>query len=103
MRRIALTSPAGNWFDSDKAECIKEESWHDGSNWISKATGSQWEHESLYRTAGGQWVLHHWSNFQGKSASYVLVDSDTAAQWLVKQGIEPHSDCAGEYAALEIQ
>ena len=103
MTRIALTSPAGNWFDADKAECIKEDTFWDGNNHISKATGSQWEHESLYRTAGGQWVLHHWSNYQGQMASYRLISNDKAAEWLAKQGLEPHSDCADEYAALEIE
>lgn len=38
-----------------------------GSNHISQATGSQWEHESLLRTAGGWWVLHRWSQWQGVS------------------------------------
>lgn len=103
MKRIALTSPAGNWFDAEKAEMIKEDTLWNGHDRISKATGSQWEHECLYRTAGGKWILHHWSNFQGKIDSIELIDNDTAAAWLAKQGLEPHEDCKGEYAALEIE
>lgn len=103
MKRIALTTPGGHWFDADKAECIKEQTFFNGNDHISKATGSQWEHECLYRTAGGQWVIHHWSAFQGKVDTVELIDSGKAAAWLSKQGLEPHDDCKTEYEALEIE
>jgi hypothetical protein len=52
MSRIALTDGSGRWFSDTTAEYFKEDTYHDGRNWISKATGSQTEHEGLYRTKG---------------------------------------------------
>ncbi len=102
MTRVALTD-GGGWFDADKAEKVNEGSTHDGRNMISLATGSQWEHEALYRTRGGKWILNHWSNYQGSRESYTLISDADAAAWLVRNGQEPHAACASEYAALEIQ
>ena len=45
MRRQATTDGSGSWFDLDKAESFEEETQWNGNNHISKATGSQWEHE----------------------------------------------------------
>src|SRR4051812_49245374 len=103
MDRTPLTDGTGRWFDADKAEKIEEETYHDGHNWISKATGSQWEHEALYRTVGGKWILSHWSQYQGSSETYVEINNEEAAAWMAKQGIEPHDDCEKEYNALEIE
>lgn len=72
----------GRWFDPDKAETWKEATWHDGNNFISRATGSQWEHEVLFRTAGGAWILHHWSQWQGSRESYTQISAKEAAAWL---------------------
>ena len=102
MSRIGLTDGSGRWFDADKAEVFGEETWWDGHNHVSKATGSQFEHERLYRTASGKWVLQSWSNWQGTSESYVLVSGTIAAAWLVTNEHDPHSACAAEYAALDL-
>jgi hypothetical protein len=72
------------WFNADSAKEFNEGRHHDGNNWISKATGSQWEHESLYLTQRGRWVLNHWSNCQGSGESYTLISPDDAATWLVR-------------------
>jgi len=100
MRRQALDN--GKWFDLDSAQCWEEYTWFNGSNHISYATGSQWEHETLYRTRGGKWVLNHWSNYQGSAATWEEIDNDTAAKWLVKNNKDTHSACETEYAALEV-
>ena len=55
MRRQALTDGTGRWFDLDAAKRFDEATIWDGRNRISLATGSQWDHEALYRT--GQWPL----------------------------------------------
>ena len=52
MKRVSLTDQSGQWFDSEKSEIYKENTYHDGKNWISKATGSQWEHEAVHVTKG---------------------------------------------------
>jgi hypothetical protein len=102
MTRIALTDNSGKWFDADKTQKILEETYHNGNNWISKATGSQFHHESLYRTKGGRWILAKWSDYQGSVETYEEIDNVAAAIWLANQGLEPHPDCEKEYAVLEI-
>ena len=106
MERIALTDGSGKWFDSEKAEFYGEKSYHDGSNWISKATGSQWEHEAVYLTKGGVFVLTHWSDFQGSRDTYVEISKEEAAVWFAKQGFSDDvipEVFLGEVYNLEIQ
>jgi hypothetical protein len=102
MTRIALSNNSGRWFDADKAEKISEETYHNGNNWISKATGSQFNHEALYRTKGGCWILAKCSDYQGSVETYEQIDNEAAAVWLANQGLEPHPVCEKEYAELEI-
>lgn len=85
MKRIALTDGSGQWFDAEKAEMYKEDTFHDGKNWISKATGSQWEHEAIYVTKSGKFILNHWSDFQGSHESYEVISKEDAAAWFAKQ------------------
>lgn len=84
MNRIVTGD--GRWFDADKAQLWGERREHDGRNYISQATGSQWEHERLYRTAKGSWVLRSWSDWQGSRESYRRVDDSEAHVWLLAQG-----------------
>lgn len=86
MRRRQITNDNGRWFDEDAAtEFVEDTNW-DGSNHISVATGSQWNHESLYRTAGQIWILHAWSQWQGSGESYEIITEDAAARWLSSNG-----------------
>lgn len=71
------------WFDRAKAEEFREATRWDGSNHISLATGSQWDHEILYRTAGGRWVLYSWSQWDGRPDSYRFVSGYKAREWLL--------------------
>ncbi len=102
MTRIALTDEQGRWFDPDKATKFEEGARWDGRTHISLATGSQWNHEALYRTQAGRWILHRWSQWQGAGEVYEEVDNAAAARWLVTNGHGAHEACATEYAALEI-
>ena len=86
MKRIALTDGTGQWFDADKASLYEEDTFHDGRNFISKATGSQWEHEFIYVTKSGKFILNHYSNFQGSRETYELISKEAAAAWFTKQG-----------------
>jgi hypothetical protein len=105
-KRIALTD--GRWFDPSKAKTWDEETRFDGRNRISKATGSQWEHETLYRTTGGTYVLHHWSQWQGGSERYDVISAEDAARWLsCNDYLDGDAEEAGPevekaYAALEV-
>ena len=83
--RTALTDGSNRWFDEEKSISFTEDTEWDGSNMISKATGSQWDHESLYYTKGGSWVLYRYSQWQGSMASYTAIDEEDAVQWLIAQ------------------
>jgi len=84
MNRININDGTGRWFDADKAKLFDEARSWNGQNHISQATGSQWEHEELYRTAGGVWILHDWSQWQGSSPIWTIVDDATATRWLAE-------------------
>lgn len=71
------------WFDREKAEVFQEAVWWDGSNNISVPTGTEFDHETLYRTRGGRWVLHIWSQWQGSRETYTFIDDETARRWLL--------------------
>ncbi|MGH3693226.1 MAG: hypothetical protein ACRDRX_04370 [Pseudonocardiaceae bacterium] len=74
------------WFDPDKARWFTEEADWDGSNNVSVATGVYSEHQMLYRTKGGRWVLHCWSQWQGTMPSYEFVSDERAREWLLLCG-----------------
>jgi|TARA_R100000306_G_scaffold61072_2_gene62734 basic membrane lipoprotein Med (substrate-binding protein (PBP1-ABC) superfamily) len=86
MARIALEN-GKRWFDEEKAEKYMEHLYSDGSNMISQATGSQWEHECLYRTASGTWILNHWSQYQGVPETYTVITVESANSWLSKNDL----------------
>lgn len=89
MKRIAITEQGektGRWFDAEKAEYHNENTTHNGRNWISDVTGSQWEHESIVVTKSGVFILYHWSNFQGSKSTYEIISKTEAAEWFVKNG-----------------
>lgn len=102
MSRIQLTDGSGRWFDSTRAEKWEEGTYWDGNNRVSLSAGKH-SHEVLYRTAGGRWVLHRWSQWQGVREMYEEIDNEAAARWLSINEHEPHEECAKEFAALEIQ
>ena len=85
MRRQILTDGSGRWFDLDTAERFDEATVWDGRNRISRATGSQWDHETLYHTKHGHW----WSQWQGTLDRLEEIDEAEAARWLIQNGYDP--------------
>lgn len=83
MKRTALTDGTGAWFNEDSAEKFEEDCDWDGSNHISKATQSQTEHECLWRTKSGKWILNRWSQWQGTTETYTEIDDNAAAAWII--------------------
>jgi hypothetical protein len=75
MSRVVLKN--GRWFDTDKAK-----KWEEDTHWLSVHTRSQWDHEALYHTASGTWVLHHWSQWQGSIETWEIITNEEAAEWL---------------------
>jgi hypothetical protein len=102
MSRIVLTDGSGRWFDSKKATSWEEDTYWNGNNHISRATG---DHEILYRTKGGIHILHRWSQWQGSTESYEEISADDAARWLSQNDHEPSgagAEAVSAYAALEV-
>ena len=90
MARITLTDGSGRWFSDDAAVKFGENSRWNGSNHISVNTGSQWNHEALYYTKSGNWVLNRWSQWQGSTEDYETIGEDAAIRWLC------HNECWGD-------
>ena len=85
MTRRALDG--SRWFDDATSTRFSEDSYHDGNNFISRATGSQWEHETLHLTAGGSWIVHHTSQWQGSTDSYTEVSTADAVAWIIQNDL----------------
>jgi len=83
MSRVALTDGSNVWFETKSAVLFKEDTRWNGQNHISVPTGSQWEHEWLYYTKSGKWVLHEYSQWQGSLERYAQINESEAIDWLV--------------------
>ena len=55
----------------------------DGSNHISLATGSQWDHQRLYRSRRGRYFVGRWSQWEGSTPSAEWLSNEEAARWLL--------------------
>ena len=64
----------------------------DGRNRFSKATGSEWDHETLYRSRKGRYWLEHTSQRSGTTDRAQWIDKHAAAQWLLANGHELPED-----------
>lgn len=72
----------------------KEATRHDGRNFISIATGSQWNHETLHRSRKGRYWIEHTCQMQGSKDYAGWIDNHAAAQWLLANGHELPEDLA---------
>lgn len=74
----------GTIVDTEKAVYSWEEEtdWN-GNNNISRATGSQWEHETLYKSTKGRYYIVHNSQWQGSLPSAHFVEPAEATKWLL--------------------
>jgi hypothetical protein len=64
----------------------------DGRNHISIATGSQWDHETLYRSRRGRYYIESVSQWQGSTPTAEWVSNEEAARWLLKMEHELPAD-----------
>jgi hypothetical protein len=72
-------------------------SWDEGTRWngsnrISRATGSQWAHQTLYRSRRGRYYIVHSSQWQGTLDHAEWVSPQEAARWLLENGREIPDD-----------
>lgn len=71
------------WFDHDTAERFEERrEVYDGANLAGVHMRDQDSGQTLYRTAGGRWVLMQWSSWQGVVDRWQFIDADEAREWL---------------------
>ena len=89
------TKTLAGWFDPDKAEAFEERVEFDGRNFVSTAPGvGQFEHEILYRTAGGRWVICRWSQRAGVEPVHRFIGDREAREWLTIAG---HDDAVRRF------
>jgi len=83
----------GTVVDTDNStRSWKEDTRWDGHNHISIATGSQWAHETLYRSRKGRFYVEHTSQWQGSTPSAEWVSLESAAAWLLANNEELPDD-----------
>jgi hypothetical protein len=63
-----------------------------GNNHISRATGSQWEHQTLYKSRRGRYWVEHTSQWQGSTPHAEWVSREEAARWLLNMEYELPED-----------
>lgn len=71
----------------------EETDWN-GRNHISRATGSQWNHQKLYKSRKGRYYILHTSNYQGSQPHAEWVSQQEAARWLMLMEIDLPEDLA---------
>ena len=83
-------------FDTERAAATWEEAtdWN-GSNHISRATGSQWSHETLHKSAKGRYYKVMSSNVQGSQDEMEILSPREAAAWLLLNDHDLPDDLAG--------
>ena len=64
------------------------QSWQEASDWngrnlISRATGEQFTHETLYRSQKGNYYVVHESDYQGTRATAEWISNNEAVAWLL--------------------
>lgn len=84
MKRIPLTDGSNGWFNEETSVKFGEDTRWDGNNHISIPTGSQWDHEALYYTRSGRWVLNEWSQYENTAETYGEISMEEAARWLIQ-------------------
>jgi hypothetical protein len=74
----------GTVVDTDKASASwAEAKFWDGRNHISKATGDQFTHQTLFRSRKGRYYVLHTSQWQGSRDHIEWVSPQEAARWLL--------------------
>jgi hypothetical protein len=94
MARFKLED--GAIVDTDRAvKHWDEDSFWNGRNHISKATGDQFLHETLYKSSKGRYYIVHSSQWQGSVDSAEEITPIDATTWLLQNEHELPEDLAG--------
>jgi len=102
MHRVTIEQ-TGAWFDRDEATKWDEDTLIDSKgNRISVATGTQWDHEALYRTRKGTYVLNRWRNGEADKEAYFKITKWDAVTWLIRNAEPLPSDLSDTVDEMEI-
>jgi hypothetical protein len=74
-------------FDPLVGEYFAEGKYSDGANTVSTITRSQFEHEGIFRTPDGAWVLNCWSRLEGSRETFQFIGDDEAKDWLIRSEV----------------
>jgi hypothetical protein len=87
VRKQELTDNSGRWFDMDSAKVYLEAVMlaPDGTP-VSRAAGNSWEHETLYLTTHGTFVMHFADEHNPTLNQFVEWDVKKAVKWLLANG-----------------
>jgi hypothetical protein len=102
MDRVTMTDGSGCWFDRGAATRYDECTRWDGNNHVPVGTGPRWNHAALYRTAGGKWILHTWSQMEAIASQWLTLSDGAAAEWLASNRHYNVVEAAEGIAALQI-
>ena len=93
---MAKFQVGGAIFDTEKAKSHWSEAsdWN-GSNHISRVTGSQWNHEDLYLSAKGRYYVVRSSDIQGRQDGMEILSPREAATLLLLNDHDLPEDLAG--------
>jgi hypothetical protein len=85
----------GTVVDTEKAAASWKEArdW-DGRNMISRATGSPFTRETLYKSRRGRYYIVFTSNWEGQLSSARWITEKEAARWLLVMGHSLPEDLA---------
>jgi hypothetical protein len=100
MRKQELTDNSGRWFDIESAKIYTEAiimASPSSCTGVSRATGNSWEHETLYLTMHGAFIMHFFDEHNPTLSQFIEWDVNTAVKWLLSNG---HG---GEVRKLELQ
>jgi hypothetical protein len=61
----------------------KESITWNGNNMVSKATGSQWDHETMYRSKRGRYYIERTTQWQGRPNYAYWLSEQEACAWLI--------------------
>src|SRR5437016_2404935 len=87
MRKITLTDNSGRWFDLEATRRFDESTAYAGDGVdVSRQTGNSWEHETLFLTTNGMFVLHCLNDRNPTLASFTEYPPDKAIPWLLANG-----------------
>lgn len=67
------------WFDYERAA-----RWSDYEPVSRNGSHGPGAGEAVILTAGGKWLMEHWTNWQGQESTRVYVTPDEARDWLLR-------------------